>query len=329
MVNEGLQEVLHTAARGERVTCFMLDNGVFGETGGHMTATTALGQRTKNTLDGRDAEQHGFPIRLSTLIAELDGAAYVARGAVNNAGNVARTKKMIRRALETQEAGLGFSFVEILTMCPTGWFVETGSAPEYLNSTLAPVHVPGVLKDVTTRRERSSSRSRGTPTTRCWRRSASSSPTSRSWPSRTTARSPHHVPDATEELTDDDARGVGRRRCRARPRSPRADRPRSRRICAGCRRSAPASTTSTPPACPTHCTITNAAGVAAAPMAEFVIGRLLQVWKRLPEIDEHQRAHDWKPKFGRTVEGMTLGIIGLGAIGTEVAVRRARAFGMT
>jgi 2-oxoglutarate ferredoxin oxidoreductase subunit beta len=148
MVNEGLQEVLHTAARGERVTCFMLDNGVFGETGGHMTATTALGQRTKNTLDGRNAAQHGFPIRLSTLIAELDGAAYVARGAVNNAGNVARTKKMIRRALETQEAGLGFSFVEILTMCPTGWFVETQEAPDYLTSTLAPVHAPGVLKDV-------------------------------------------------------------------------------------------------------------------------------------------------------------------------------------
>ena len=40
MVNEGLQEVLHTAARGENVTCFMLNNGVFGETGGHMTATT-------------------------------------------------------------------------------------------------------------------------------------------------------------------------------------------------------------------------------------------------------------------------------------------------
>jgi 2-oxoglutarate ferredoxin oxidoreductase subunit beta len=148
MVNEGLQEVLHTAARGENVTCFMLDNGVFGETGGHMTATTALGQRTKNTLDGRDAARHGFPIRVSSLIAELDGAAYVARGAVNNAGNVARTKKMIRRALETQRAGLGFSFVEILTMCPTGWFVETQEAPDYLTATLAPVHAPGVLKDV-------------------------------------------------------------------------------------------------------------------------------------------------------------------------------------
>ena len=61
MVNEGLQEVLHTAARGENVTCFMLNNGVFGETGGHMTATTVLGQRTKNTLDGRDADAARLP----------------------------------------------------------------------------------------------------------------------------------------------------------------------------------------------------------------------------------------------------------------------------
>ena len=149
MVNEGLQEVLHAAARGERITCIMLNNGVFGETGGHMTATTVLGQRTKNTLEGREAEAHGYPILLSNLVAQLEGAAYVARGAVNNAGNVARTKKMIRRALETQEAGLGFSFVEILTMCPTGWFIETPEAPDYLTSTLAPVHAPGVLKDVT------------------------------------------------------------------------------------------------------------------------------------------------------------------------------------
>jgi 2-oxoglutarate ferredoxin oxidoreductase subunit beta len=125
----------------------MMDNGVFGETGGHMTATTALGQRTKNSLEGRDAAEHGYPIRISNLIAELDGAAYVARGAVNNAGNVARTKKMIVRALETQLAGAGFSFVEILTMCPTGWFIETQEAPDYLTDILSPVHQPGVLKD--------------------------------------------------------------------------------------------------------------------------------------------------------------------------------------
>src|SRR3546814_6195411 len=61
MVNEGLQEVIHAAARGENITCILLNNGVFGETGGHMTTTTVLGQRTKNTLEGRNAAAHGYP----------------------------------------------------------------------------------------------------------------------------------------------------------------------------------------------------------------------------------------------------------------------------
>jgi 2-oxoglutarate ferredoxin oxidoreductase subunit beta len=148
MVNEGLQEVLHTAARGESVTCVMLNNGVFGETGGHLTATTVLGQRTKNTLDGRDAHEHGYPILLADLIAQLEGAAYVARCSVNDAGHVARTKRHLSRALETQKQGAGFSFVEILTMCPTGWFIDTLEAPAYLESTVAAVHTPGVIKDV-------------------------------------------------------------------------------------------------------------------------------------------------------------------------------------
>jgi 2-oxoglutarate ferredoxin oxidoreductase subunit beta len=147
MVSEGLQELLHTAARGERVTCVMLNNGVFGETGGHMAATTVLGQRTKTSLEGRNAEDHGFPIRLADLVAQLDGAVYVARAAVNNAGNVARTKRILERALAVQVGGHGFSFVEILTMCPTGWFVETEEAPAYLADHLGTVHAVGVLKD--------------------------------------------------------------------------------------------------------------------------------------------------------------------------------------
>src|SRR5712692_2616932 len=146
MVNEGLQEVLHTAARGEKVTCILLNNGVFGETGGHMTATSVIGQRTKNSLDGRDAEYHGYPVLIGDLIAQLQGAAYVARGSVHNAGAVARTQKMFKRAFEAQLAGAGFSFVEVLTMCPTGWFIDTEDAPDYLNDNLAAVHTIGVVK---------------------------------------------------------------------------------------------------------------------------------------------------------------------------------------
>jgi 2-oxoglutarate ferredoxin oxidoreductase subunit beta len=146
MVNEGLQEVIHTAARGESITAILLNNGVFGETGGHMTATSVLGQRTKNSLDGRDAEYHGYPILIGDLIAQLQGAAYVARGSVHNAGAVARTKKMFKRAFETQINRGGFSFVEVLTMCPTGWFIPNADGPSYMTETLGEVHIMGELK---------------------------------------------------------------------------------------------------------------------------------------------------------------------------------------
>jgi len=146
LANEGLQEVLHAAARGENIVCFMLNNGVFGETGGHLTVTTTVGQRTKNSLEGRDPARHGHPMRIAELIAGIDGVAYVARGAVNDAGNVARTKRMVVDAFAAQQQGLGLSFVEILTMCPTGWFVPTDEAPAYLADTIAATHQVGVLR---------------------------------------------------------------------------------------------------------------------------------------------------------------------------------------
>ena len=146
MVNEGLQEVLHSAARGEAITCVLLNNGVFGETGGHMTATTVLGQRTKNTLSGRDAKYHGHPLSMTDLLTPLGGVSYVARGTVTTARDVEKTRRYLKRALEAQIAGQGFSFVEILTMCPTGWFIPVTEGPGYLNETIAPVFRTGEFK---------------------------------------------------------------------------------------------------------------------------------------------------------------------------------------
>jgi len=149
MVNEGLQEIIHTAARGESITCIMLNNGVFGETGGQMTAATVLGQRTKTTLEGRDVAKHGHPIKMAQILAGIDGTAYVARGTTNSAGEVSRLRRMLKKAFEIQDQGLGLSFIEILTMCPTGWFIPTEEAPDYLRDNLAQVHEIGVLKDIT------------------------------------------------------------------------------------------------------------------------------------------------------------------------------------
>ena len=141
-----MQEVLHAAARGERITAIVFNNAVFGETGGHMTAATVLGQHAKTTVGGRDRERHGSPIRIGELVAQLDGSAYVARAAVHTAGSVHLTKQYLRAAFQSQLDGKGFSLVEILTMCPTDWFVSPDQGPAFLEQHLVPTFPLGVIK---------------------------------------------------------------------------------------------------------------------------------------------------------------------------------------
>ena len=148
MVSEGLAEVLHTAARGEKICCFLLNNGVFGDTGGQMTAASVLGQRTKTDMGGRNAEEHGYPIAIAKLLAGLDGVSYVARASVHNAAGVTLAKRFVRRAFEHQLQRTGFSLVEILTMCPTGWAAKTSDGPGYMMDTLGRQLELGELKDV-------------------------------------------------------------------------------------------------------------------------------------------------------------------------------------
>ena len=147
MVSEGLQEIIHAAARGERFTAVLLNNGVFGETGGHMTTTSVLGQRTKTTMDtGRVAEQHGYPIKIADLLAAVDGATYGARGAMHTPAAIAWTKRILGEAFAVQLDGKGFSFVEILTMCPTDWYVEPTETPDWIERHFTPTYPLRILK---------------------------------------------------------------------------------------------------------------------------------------------------------------------------------------
>ncbi len=147
MVNEGLQEIIHCAARAEKFTAVPLNNGVFGETGGHMTATSVLGQKTKTTMaTGRVAEVHGYPIKISDLLATIDGCAYVARGAMHTPGAIKWTRQILQEAFAVQLAGKGFSFVEILTMCPTDWYVEPTETPAWVEQNFSPTYPLKVLK---------------------------------------------------------------------------------------------------------------------------------------------------------------------------------------
>lgn len=121
----GMAEIVHAAARGEKITTIFVNNAIYGMTGGQMAPTTLVGQKTTTSPYGRQAEHCGYPIRMSELLSTLQGAVYVARVSVHDVPHILKAKKAIKKAVEVQLSGAGFSIVEVLSTCPTNW----GMAP--------------------------------------------------------------------------------------------------------------------------------------------------------------------------------------------------------
>lgn len=143
----GTAEIVHAAARGERITTIFVNNCIYGMTGGQMAPTTLPGQVTETTPYGRDVKIAGFPIRVSEMISTLDGAVYVERVSVDTVPNVIKAKKAIKKAFEIQMKGLGFSFVEVLSICPTNWGLSPIEAMKWLRENMIPYYPLGVKKD--------------------------------------------------------------------------------------------------------------------------------------------------------------------------------------
>jgi len=136
----GTAEIIHTAARGEKITTIFINNAIYGMTGGQMAPTTLIGQKTTTSPFGRNSEDAGYPLRVSEILATLDGAAYIARVAVNNPKNIIRAKKAIKKAFETQIKGLGFSLVEVLSQCPTPWRMSPREAVKWVEEKMMPYY---------------------------------------------------------------------------------------------------------------------------------------------------------------------------------------------
>src|SRR5512136_3103084 len=117
----GTAETIHAANRGENITTIFINNAVYGMTGGQMAPTTLTGQKTSTTPYGRDHILEGHPIKMSEMLAMLEGVAYIERVAVNSPVNIRKTKKAIAKAFEMQLNKRGFTMVEILSPCPTNW----------------------------------------------------------------------------------------------------------------------------------------------------------------------------------------------------------------
>ena len=142
----GTAEIIHAAARGENITTFFVNNAIYGMTGGQMAPTTLVGQKSTTSQAGRAPEKSGFPMRVSELLATLDGAVYVERVALNTPGNVNKAKKAVQKAFDVQEKKLGFSFVEFVSTCPTNWGLSPVAAMDFLKEKMLPFYPLGVFK---------------------------------------------------------------------------------------------------------------------------------------------------------------------------------------
>ena len=136
----GMGEIVHAAHRGEKFCTFFINNAIYGMTGGQMAPTTLLGQKATTAVDGRRVESAGSPLRVSELIATIDGAVYVERVALNSPANIRKAKAAIKRAFQIQEEKLGFAFVEMLSTCPINWGLPPNDALEWLKDNMIPYY---------------------------------------------------------------------------------------------------------------------------------------------------------------------------------------------
>ena len=139
----GSSEILHAANRGELITCIFANNAIYGMTGGQMAPTTLLGRKTTTTPFGRDRIKDGYPLHVSDVLSSLDAPVFVERVGLGNTKQILSAKRAIRKAVEAQVKGIGFSLVEILSPCPTIWKLDPVEAQKYVRETMAEVYPVG------------------------------------------------------------------------------------------------------------------------------------------------------------------------------------------
>ena len=143
----GTAEIVHAAHRGEKIATIFVNNAIYGMTGGQMAPTTLIGQKATTCQSGRTKEQAGMPIRVSEMLSTLDGCVYAERVCVTDIANINKAKRAIKKAFEKQMAGEGFTFVEVLSTCPTNWGMTPLKANEWLKDNMIPYYPLGVIKD--------------------------------------------------------------------------------------------------------------------------------------------------------------------------------------
>lgn len=143
----GTAETIHACNRGENFTFIFINNGIYGMTGGQMAPTTLEGQKTTTTPYGRDAAKIGLPLKMCEIISQFEKVAYVERISCNTPANTRKAKKALRRAFEIQGKGLGTTFIEVASNCPSNWKLTPVQTLDWLKEKVFPYYPLGVFKE--------------------------------------------------------------------------------------------------------------------------------------------------------------------------------------
>lgn len=144
----GTAETIHAVNRAENIVIIFINNGIYGMTGGQMAPTTLPGMKTATCPEGRNVELNGYPLKISNLLAQLDGACYVTRQSVQTAVAVKKTKKALRKAFENAMARKGTSIVEVVSTCASGWKMTPDQANKWMEQHMFAEYPLGDLKDI-------------------------------------------------------------------------------------------------------------------------------------------------------------------------------------
>ena len=143
----GTAEIIHAANRGEKISVFFINNAIYGMTGGQMAPTTLVGQRSTTSPWGRRPVNEGFPLHMAEMISSLEAPVYIERVALSDNKNIMKARRAVRKALELQRSGAGFTFVEILSPCPTIWGKDPVEARKWITDKMIPNFPLQVLRD--------------------------------------------------------------------------------------------------------------------------------------------------------------------------------------
>ena len=143
----GTGEIIHAASRGENIVVIFINNCTYGMTGGQMAPTTLNGQVTETTPYGRNEKDHGGPLKMCELLSSIKGARYIERVSTHNVRETMKAKKAIKKAFEYVKNGEGFSFVEVLSICPTNWGKNIVDSLKWVEDNMSEEFVLKVFKD--------------------------------------------------------------------------------------------------------------------------------------------------------------------------------------